>query len=125
MNILIIGPGCHKCKTLAQLTEQAVAELGITAEITKVTDLKQIMALGVMMTPALVVDGTVKVSGRVPGIVEIKAMVCGATQTLLESGLSPADVINLIPVKPLAAMEPQVTETYRTCLPAIYQKIKP
>lgn len=55
----------------------------------------------------------------------LKAMVCGATQTLLESGLSPADVINLIPVKPLAAMEPQVTETYRTCLPAIYQKIKP
>lgn len=55
----------------------------------------------------------------------LKAMVCGATQTLLESGLSPADVINLIPVKPLAAMEPQVTETYRTCLPEIYQKIKP
>jgi len=55
----------------------------------------------------------------------LKAMVCGATQTLLESGLSSADVINLIPVKPLAAMEPQVTETYQTCLPAIYQKIKP
>jgi pyrroline-5-carboxylate reductase len=55
----------------------------------------------------------------------LKAMVCGATQTLMESGLSPADVINLIPVKPWAAMEPQVTETFRTCLPAIYQKIKP
>jgi pyrroline-5-carboxylate reductase len=55
----------------------------------------------------------------------LKAMVCGATQTLLESGLSSVDVINLIPVKPLAAMEPQVTETYQTCLPAIYQKIKP
>ena len=52
-------------------------------------------------------------------------MVCGAAQTLLESGLSPAEVIDLIPVTPLAAMEPQVTETYRTCLPAIYQKIKP
>ena len=55
----------------------------------------------------------------------LKAMVCGATQTLMESGLSAADVNNLIPVKPLAAMEPQVTETYRTCLPAVYQKIKP
>ena len=55
----------------------------------------------------------------------LRAMVCGATQTLLESGLSPANVINLIPVKPLAAMEPQVTETYRTCLPTIYHKIKP
>jgi small redox-active disulfide protein 2 len=74
MKILVIGPGCHKCKTLAQLTEQAVAELGLAAEITKVTDLKQIMALGVMMTPALAVDGTVKVSGKVPTLVEVKAM---------------------------------------------------
>ena len=55
----------------------------------------------------------------------IKRMVCGATRTLLESGLDPAEVRDLIPVKPLAAMEPQVTETYLTCLPAIYQKIKP
>ena len=55
----------------------------------------------------------------------LKRMVCGATRTLLESGLDPAEVRDLIPVKPLAAMEPQVTETYLTCLPAIYQKIKP
>ena len=74
MNILVIGPGCHKCKTLAQLTEQAVAELGITAEITKVGDLKQIMALGVMMTPALAVNGTIKVAGRVPSLEEIKKL---------------------------------------------------
>jgi pyrroline-5-carboxylate reductase len=52
-------------------------------------------------------------------------MVSGATRMLLESGLSPAEVMDLIPVKPLAAMESQVTETYQTCLPAIYQKIKP
>ncbi len=63
MKILVIGPGCHKCNTLAKLTEQAVAELGITAEITKVSDLKQIMELGVMMTPALSVDGVIEVSG--------------------------------------------------------------
>lgn len=74
MNILVIGPGCHKCKTLAQLTEQAVAELGISAEITKVGDLKQIMALGVMMTPALAVNGTIKVAGRVPSLEEIKKL---------------------------------------------------
>jgi small redox-active disulfide protein 2 len=74
MNILVIGPGCHKCKTLAQLTEQAVTELGISAEITKVSDLKQIMALGVMMTPALAVDGVIKVSGRLPSLAEIKGM---------------------------------------------------
>lgn len=52
-------------------------------------------------------------------------MVCGAARTLLEAGLSPVEVIDLIPVKPLAAMEPQVAETYRTCLPTIHQKIKP
>jgi small redox-active disulfide protein 2 len=74
MKIQVIGPGCHKCKTLAQLTEQAVAELGITAEIIKVSDIKQIMAMGVMMTPALAVDGAVKVSGKLPSLAEVKAM---------------------------------------------------
>ena len=63
-----------KCKTLAQFTEQAVKELGVAAEINKVTDLKQIMALGVMMTPALAVNGTIKVAGKVPSIPEIKAI---------------------------------------------------
>lgn len=55
----------------------------------------------------------------------LKRSVCGATRTLLESGLTPAEVFDLIPVKPLAEMEAQVTEMYRTRLPAIYQKIKP
>jgi small redox-active disulfide protein 2 len=72
MQLLVIGPGCAKCKTLAQFTEQAVKELGITAEISKVTDLKQIMALGVMMTPALAVNGTIQVVGKVPSVPEIK-----------------------------------------------------
>ena len=74
MQILVIGTGCAKCKTLAQFTEQAAQELGITAEINKVTDLKQIMALGVMMTPALAVNGTVKLAGRVPSLDEIKKL---------------------------------------------------
>jgi len=55
----------------------------------------------------------------------LKRMVCGAARTLLESGLTPAEVMDLIPVKPLAEMEPQVSELYRTRLPAVYQKIKP
>ena len=55
----------------------------------------------------------------------MKRMVCGGTRTLLESGLTPAEVMDLIPVKPLAEMEAQVGEMYRTRLPAIYQKIKP
>ena len=55
----------------------------------------------------------------------LKRMVCGAARTLLESGLTPAEVMDLIPVKPLGEMEPQVSEMYRTRLPAVYQKIKP
>lgn len=55
----------------------------------------------------------------------LKRMVCGGTRTLLESGLSPAEVMDLIPIKPLAEMEAQVTELYRTRLTGIYQKIKP
>lgn len=80
MNILVIGPGCSKCKTLAQFTEQAVKELGVTAEITKVTDLKQIMALGVMMTPALAVNGTVRVVGKVPSVAELKTLLSQAVE---------------------------------------------
>jgi len=74
MKILVIGPGCHKCKTLGQLTEQAVTELGIDAEVTKVTDLAKMVELGVMMTPALAIDGAVKVAGRVPSLEEIKRL---------------------------------------------------
>jgi len=72
MNIQVLGTGCQKCKLLAEHTGQAVEELGISAEITKVTDLKEIMAFGVMMTPALAVNGKVKVAGRVPSAEEIK-----------------------------------------------------
>ena len=55
----------------------------------------------------------------------LKRMVCGSTRTLLEAGLPAAEVLDLIPVKPLAEMEPQVTGLYRTRLPALYQKIRP
>ena len=74
MQLLVIGPGCTKCKTLLQHTEQAVKELGITAEILKVTDLRQIMALGVMTTPALAVNGTIKVTGKVPSVADLKTL---------------------------------------------------
>jgi pyrroline-5-carboxylate reductase len=55
----------------------------------------------------------------------LERMVCGAARTLVDSGLSPAEVMDLVPVKPLAEMEPQVLELYRTRLPALFQKIKP
>jgi small redox-active disulfide protein 2 len=80
MQLLVIGPGCTKCKTLAQFTEQAAKELGVPYELNKVTDLKQIMALGVMMTPALAVNGTIKVVGKVPSIREIKVLLSQAAE---------------------------------------------
>ena len=74
MNLLVVGPGCAKCKTLAANTEQAVKELGVPAEIGKVTDLKQIIALRIMLTPALIVDGSVKAVGKVLSVEEIKTI---------------------------------------------------
>ncbi len=70
--IQILGPGCSKCQLLAAHAERAAQELGIEFEVEKITDLKQIMALGVMMTPGLVIDGTVKSVGRVLPVEEIK-----------------------------------------------------
>ncbi len=72
--LLILGMGCAKCSKLYEMTEQAAKELGIPYEINKVSDLKQIMALQVMVTPALVVDGSLKVAGRVPSLDEIKKL---------------------------------------------------
>jgi small redox-active disulfide protein 2 len=65
MKIQILGTGCPKCKTLEANARAAVSELGIDAEVEKVTDLESIIAMGVMMTPALAVDGIVKSVGRV------------------------------------------------------------
>ena len=70
----ILGPGCPKCKKLAEIAETAARELGIDYEMEKVTDINSIMGFGVMITPALVVDGHVKVSGKVPKVEEIKKM---------------------------------------------------
>jgi small redox-active disulfide protein 2 len=74
MKIQILGMGCAKCNALTMATEKAAQALNLPYELEKVTDLKQIMAFGVMATPALVVDGKVKVSGKVPAVDEIKTM---------------------------------------------------
>lgn len=70
--VQVLGPGCPKCTKLAQSAQAAVAELGIDAEVEKVTDISAIMEFGVMMTPALVVDGEVKATGKVSTVEEIK-----------------------------------------------------
>ena len=72
--IQILGTGCPKCKKLAEAADNAARELKLDYEIEKVTDINQIMSYGVMMTPALVVDGKVRVSGKVPSVEEIKQL---------------------------------------------------
>jgi len=73
--IQILGTGCPKCKKLTELAETAAKELGIEYEIEKVTKISDIMKFGVMSTPGLVVDGQVKVAGRVPTVEQLKEMI--------------------------------------------------
>jgi small redox-active disulfide protein 2 len=70
----ILGSGCARCDELAERTKAAASALDLEYDLEKVSDLKQIMSFGVMRTPALVVDGAVKVTGRVPSVDEIKAL---------------------------------------------------
>ena len=71
----ILGTGCSKCMRLTEQVEQAAKELGIEHQIDKVTDLQEIVSFGVMTTPALAVDGQVKVAGNIPSIEEIKRLI--------------------------------------------------
>ena len=72
--IQVLGTGCSKCEKLAESTRSAAEEMGIEFEIEKVTDINEIMNFGVMMTPALAVDGEVKSAGKVPSAEEIKGL---------------------------------------------------
>lgn len=72
MKIQILGTGCPSCVKLADNAKQAATEAGVDFEIEKVTDINQITAFGVMMTPALAIDGQVKILGKVASIEEIK-----------------------------------------------------
>ena len=75
MKILqVLGPGCRNCKLLAEHAEAAAKELGIEYTLEKVTDIHAIVNVGILKTPGLMVDGKVVVSGRVPSVEEIKAL---------------------------------------------------
>jgi small redox-active disulfide protein 2 len=73
--VKVLGPGCQKCQELMKQTELAVQELGLECSVEKITDIQQIVSYGVIMTPALVVDGQVKVTGKVPSLDDIKGMI--------------------------------------------------
>ena len=75
MRIQVLGTGCPKCKKLAESVEQAAKELGIVYELEKVSDISRIIEFGVMMTPALAIDGKVKVVGKVPTVEELKKII--------------------------------------------------
>ena len=74
MLIQVLGTGCAKCNKLAEQADAAAKELGTEYLLEKVTDINKITAAGVMMTPALLVDGQVKVMGKVPTIEELKTL---------------------------------------------------
>ena len=72
MKIEIIGSGCPKCKQLEANARKAVEETGKKAEVVKITDINEIIELGIMSTPAIAIDGKIKASGRIPDVEEIK-----------------------------------------------------
>ena len=72
--LVVLGPGCPRCETLAELSRQAADQLGIEYQLEKLTDIKRFAEFGLMMTPGLVVDGELKVQGKVPTVDEIKAL---------------------------------------------------
>ena len=87
MEIKVVGPGCKHCKNLLKATEEAVKEAGSDARITYVTDMSDIMATGIMRTPGLIINGKIKVMGRVPAVKEIKQMIIDEMEYALESDI--------------------------------------
>jgi len=74
LKVEILGTGCPKCEELAKNAEAAIKDLGLAAEVSKVTDIVEIADRGVMMTPALSVDGDIKLVGKVATVEELKAI---------------------------------------------------
>ena len=72
MDIAILGTGCSKCRQTAEVVRQAVEQSGVSATIRKVEDIREIMKYRVLMTPAVVIDGDVKIFGKVPTVTEVR-----------------------------------------------------
>ena len=75
MNIKVLGPGCARCKATVEAAKKAVTELGLTADVEKIEDVETIMRYNVLATPGLVIDDTLRISGRVPTVQEIKDLI--------------------------------------------------
>ena len=72
IEIKVLGPGCPKCKKLYEMIEQALSDSGVEGQLSKVDNVADIMSFGVMMTPALVIDGEVKCVGKIPDLSEVR-----------------------------------------------------
>ena len=75
MIIQVLGPGCARCKTLYDLVNKAVQETGVDALVEKIEDIQRIMSFNLIMTPGLVINGYVKLAGRVPSLEEVKKLI--------------------------------------------------
>lgn len=75
MEIKVLGPGCANCETLAKRTQEALGKAGIEATVTKISDYDEILSYGIMRTPGLVIDGKLILSGRVPSVDELVAII--------------------------------------------------
>jgi small redox-active disulfide protein 2 len=75
MLIQVLGTGCKRCKALHEIVTKAVEETRVAAQVEKVEDIQKIMAFEIVMTPALAINGEVKVAGRLPNVEEIKRMI--------------------------------------------------
>jgi small redox-active disulfide protein 2 len=78
MIIQVLGPGCSRCKTLFETVQKAVAETKVDALVEKIDDMQKIMTYDILMTPGLVIDGQVKVAGRVPSLDEVRKLIQAA-----------------------------------------------
>ncbi|MDQ2087797.1 thioredoxin family protein [Herbivorax sp. ANBcel31] len=75
MDIKVLGTGCAKCKNLEKIVREVVSDMGISANVEKVTEINKIMEYDILMTPGLVINGAVKVAGKVPGKDELKKII--------------------------------------------------
>lgn len=77
VQVKVLGPGCRNCVTLEANVKEAVQQLGIDAQVEKITDVGEIVAHGILRTPGLIVNGEIKASGRVPSVNELKDLIKG------------------------------------------------
>lgn len=75
MKIEVFGPGCPKCNQTAENVKQALKELNLTAEVAKITDIKAMIAKGVMLTPGVIVDGKIVLQGKIPTVEQVKELI--------------------------------------------------